>query len=482
MSLLVSATRWLPQPSVKPRSSGYFIAVACSAAFLFGAFLPVAPRTAVAALVLIPIAFAAPVAALAIVIAVTVLVPFEIQDTFAVIGGRDQPGLLVVDALVMLGLLRIGWMVVRRRLEIDLALLTGIGLALICTAALVWGLTHDADVSEAGHEARRLVLGVGGFLLAWAVMADQSARRRLARVLIVIGLALGFWGLAQWMLSVGYTSSADIGVRPGVDLTTAGRGMLQGGMFAFPVAVTLAWAALVSGRVRQQSVQWVLATIVVLNGICVLLTYERTIWLATAVACVLVVVITGAMAVRPAIRWVVVGLATLACVAVIAPGEARTALERMMSVSQVSTDESFTYRIIESDAVVKAIAERPITGAGLGATVTWDGRGDFATLTTSFVHNGYLWLAWKVGVPAAVFVVLVVCMAIIRRAPGACGSEWRSLRIGSKASLVALLLICITFPAFNVLGITAAMGLLVAVCYSRAEASNPARGQGGHDD
>lgn len=456
-ALGADVTRWSPQ---------LVVIVACVAALVLGVSLPIAPVTAVLTLVAIPLAILAPVASLSVLIAVTVLVPFDVQDSLAVIGGRDQPGLLFIDAVMIISLLRLGWLLVRRRLSLDAGLMAGIALAVICTAALVFGTIIGADVSAAGHEARRMILGVGAFLMAWPLMRDRQARQRLAWLLIAVGLALGLWGLVQWGLWVDYTKFADIGVRPGVDLTSAGRGQLQGGMFAYPVAVILAWAALVSGCVRTVSVRWMLALVVVLNALCLLVTYERTFWAATAVVCLILIAASGPDARRIAIRWAITALGVGISLAAMAPAEARTAVERLMSVARVSTDESFTYRVIESRAVAELIAQRPVTGSGFGALITWEEEDVFGEITTPFVHNGYLWLAWKIGIPATLFLVLLLWRAVIRRAPCGDSDEWRVLRRGSQAAVLALLLISVTFPPFDVLGITAVMGLLVAICYS----------------
>ena len=460
----MSASTTESSPGVRVRPGGY-VAVACVAALAFGAVFPVAPKAAVGALILIPLAFATPVAALAVAVAVTVLVPFDVQDSFAVIGGRDRPGLLIVDVLVVLGLLRVDWLLARRRLSVDRPLLTGIAVGAVFTVALVWGVLLGAQVSAAGHEARRMVLGVGAFLLALPLMQDSSARRRLVAALAAIGLGLGLWGLAQWVFSVSYTTSGDVGVRPGVDLTTSGHGQLQGGMYAFGVAVVLAWSVLLSGRLRA-SVRALVAAILVLNVGCLILTFERTLWVATAVGCVVVAMTSGAQTRRVAWKWVGIGLVALVAVAAVSPGVARTAVERLASVSQVATDTSFTSRLVESRAVLDAITARPVTGSGFGATITWGQRDVFATVTTSFSHNGYLWLAWKIGVPAALFVCGVMVAAVLRRLPSDGPADWRALQRGSKAAVFSLLLVCVTFPVFNVLGITAAMGLLLAVACS----------------
>jgi hypothetical protein len=178
--------------ALKPltRPSGRVVGAACVMALVFGLALPIAPNEAIAGIILVPLAFAAPAAALSVLLAVTVLVPFDVQDSFAVIGGRDRPGLLVVDALMLLGLTRIGWLVARGRMAVDRRLFVGVAVGVIVAVALVWGLALGADISEAGHEARRVILGAGTFVLALPLVDDRTARRRLVLGLMTIGVAL----------------------------------------------------------------------------------------------------------------------------------------------------------------------------------------------------------------------------------------------------------------------------------------------------
>ncbi|MDT5016769.1 MAG: O-Antigen ligase [Mycobacterium sp.] len=443
------------------------IAIACVAALAFGIVLPIAPKVAIAALVLVPLAFAAPAAALTVLLAVTMLVPFDLQDSYALIGGRDQPGVLMVDALMFLGLARLAWLAVRGRLAVDRRLLAGVALAAIVVAAFLWGLALGSSTSAAGHEARRLILGCGTFLLALPLVDDPKTRKHLSWALMTIGMATALWGLAQWVFSVPYTISGDVGVRPGVDLTSSGHGQLQGGMYAFPVVVILAWAALLSGGAVSRRVQLVLSAILLLNGVCLVLTFERSLWGAAAAGCVIVTLMSGAAMRRRGLKWTAVGLVGLVLVAAAAPSVATTAVERLFSIAQVPTDTSFTSRVVESRAVIEAIGGRPFTGSGLGAMISWGERAVFATVTTPFSHNGYLWLAWKIGIPATVLLLALIVAAIARRTRVGDNPEWRALRRGSQVSLLALLLVCVVFPVFNVLGISAAVGFLAAVCCSR---------------
>jgi O-antigen ligase len=209
--------------------------------------------------------------------------------------------------------------------------------------------------------------------------------------------------------------------------------------------------------------RWLLGAILVLNAVALLLTYERTLWAAAAVACLVAVLKTGPDARRVAARWVPTGLVVL-LIALIALGELRTAAERLVSVGQYSTDRALEHRLVESRNAIRAIGERPLTGSGFGATITW-GRDDvFATQTTPFAHNGYLWLSWKTGIPAAFLFVLAIGVAVLGRGPPPHDARLAMLRTGSQAALLGLLMINVTFPAFNTLGITAVIGLMVAVC------------------
>jgi O-Antigen ligase len=458
-----SAIRRLPGSTLPEAPAPGVVAVAVLVALLFGIALPGHPIAALALVALVPLAFAAPVASLGVLLIATVVVPFETQDRLAFVGGVDRPGLLLADLLVALGLCHIALLIRSGRLAVERPLLVALGVGVVLFAVLAEGLLLGADLSEAGQEARRLGMGVAGFILAWPILKDREQRRRLYGWLLALGLILGLWGLAQWFFDVGFTAGADIGVRPGVDLTSSSRGSLQGGLYAFPVAVTMAFAALVSRRVRSAEVRGVLVAIVLLNGMCLLLTYERSFWVATVVGCALAAVRLGPEARRTGLAWGLAGLLAL-ILALGAIGELQTAGQRLASVSEYGVDNSLEYRQVESRNVVDAIQERPLLGSGLGATITWGKQNVFATQTTPFSHVGYLWLAWKMGVPIAIGLIALLAVAVLR-SPRAEDEDLRVLRAGSQAALLALLLIAVTFPPFNAFGITAVMGVLTAACF-----------------
>jgi hypothetical protein len=293
--------------------------------------------------------------------------------------------------------------------------------------------------------------------------------------LLVVGLAIGAWGIIQWTVDLPFTAAEDAGVRAGVRFTTAGRGQIQGGLFAFPVAIVMAVAALLSHEVTSLRTRALLVAVVGVNSIDLVLTYERTFWVATGVALgFLAVRATAAQRLRALVLGpAIVGLAIVG-LAVTSPRELGAARERLASLGQYGSDLSVRFRVTETRNVTRAIEAHPLTGSGLGATILWGRAYEGVRPTTeSFAHNGYLWLVWKLGAPATALLVLVLAAAVLSRGPPATTTAG-ALRAGAQAALLLLLIASVTFPAFNTLGITAVMGVLVALCTTPRGGGRPA--------
>jgi O-antigen/teichoic acid export membrane protein len=451
-------------------------AAAVVAAGLVGGVAAVEPKLAVAlvaAAVLMALPFVAPVAHLVLLLLVTAIVPFDVQNSFAFGGGQGSPGVLLSDVLLLGGLARAALVLLdtplERRPRLALALVTGVLAAAVLQ--LLHGLNGGADAGTGGAELR-VLLGFGALAIALPILADPAQRAALLKGLLGVGLAIGLWGLVQWTIDMPFLVSEDAGVREGVRFTSAGRGQIQGGLFAFPVAVVMGVAALLSAEVRSTRTRALLALVVALNTVDLVLTYERTFWVATLLALALLTVRAG----RPQrARAVVVGGALIAIViggmAVAAPRDLTAARERLVSIGEYGSDLSVRYRLTESRHVMGEIRARPLVGSGLGATILWGRAYEGVRPTTeSFAHNGYLWLAWKLGLPAAGLLVLLLVVAVLWRRPRG-PTVLEAIRGGAQAALVLLLLASLTFPAFEALGITAVMGVLAALAFAPREAA-----------
>ena len=444
------------------------LAAGCMA--VFGLAITVMPVLAGGMVVLAAVTafvLAAPLATLLLIVFTTALVPYELQNELS--GGAGSPGLLPSDLLLILGIGAVTFTLFHRRLD-RRRLVYAIAIAafiVVCIVQFAHGLSSGHNMSEAGGEFRQL-LGFGAFLLAVPLLDDIRARPRLLKGMLVIAIALGAWGLLQWVLQLSFTAAGDVGVRQGVAFTTTGRGQIQGGLYGFPVGVIACYGALLSGGVRAMLGRTALAAAILLNAVSCLLTFERTFWVATAAGVAFVTVkATGINRIKALLAGPLILVAALAVLSTFAPNELTTARERLLTLGQYETDESLRYRIVESRHVVEKIRDHPIVGSGLAAEIYW-GRPwqQVPPSQFSYTHNGYLWLAWKLGIPTALLLVLLIGYATLVRGRPIGGPLMLGLRNGAQGSLFALLLVAVTFPSFRTLGITAVMGVLLALAVS----------------
>jgi hypothetical protein len=426
---------------------------------------PMAGLAFVGLFVLVGMAFLAPTVHLTLLLAITVLLPYGLQNAYSAPGA----GLLLSDALLLTALFRAGVVLLSEPLERRRMLAIGIltlFLAVVFIQA-VHGLQLDRSSSQVGYELR-VLLAFATFAIAMPIVAEPDGPRRIGIGLMVVGLLLGLWGMAQWFLGIQEIGESGVGVREGISFTSSGRGQLQGGLYAFPVAVVLSFAVIVSGYVTGYWPRIVLMTIFVTNFVSLIFTYERTFWVATLLGMAFVVFRSEPIQRAKAVVWgTVTAIALLGALATFAPEDFTAARERLFSLSQYSNDDSVRSRVVETHHVMNAIEAAPLTGSGLGATIFW-GRAwqDVPPKANWYAHNGYLWVIWKLGLVAAICLFILLLWAIFSRPPPAGARVVQPLRIGSQAALLVLLISSVTFPSFNSLTITAVMGVLAALCFT----------------
>lgn len=426
---------------------------------------------------ILALAFAAPVAHLVLLLLVLAIVPFELQNSFGIGGGTDSPGLIASDALLMAGLLRATLLLPRqpadaRRLAVGGALLVFL---FVASVQFVHGLTVGRPPGDVGAEYR-ILLGFSTFFIALPILADPVQRRKLTNALLPLGILLGLWGIVQWIGGFSFTGVGDFGVREGVSFTSAGEGQVQGGLFGFPVALVLGFAMLLSTASRSVGARVALVALVALNAVSLLLTFERTLWVASVLGIGFVTLRAGRAQRVKGLIWIAIAAAiALAAFATVAPGQLTTARERLLSLGQYQTDGSLRYRIVESSHVIDKIRERPIAGSGLADTIRWARPWEGVPMRTyRYTHNSYLSFMWRLGIPAALLFFALLAWAIVARGADA-RSPSGALRNGAQGALLTLAVISVTFATFNALTTTAVFGFLFAVVAtsSRGRAARP---------
>lgn len=450
------------------RPALWYLLVAAGAA-AFGTLIAVAPLLAVGAAggaCIVALTFMAPVFHLCLLLGITLIVPFELLNAYS-FGGRESASLLVTDVLLLTGLLRAVLVLLdaplsRRQL---LAGLIVVVLLIAWSLQGVRGVLAGASVSETGFELRAL-LGWGALIVAMPIVADPSARMRLLKGSVAIGLVLGMWGLVQYFVDIPFDGVGHYGVRESVAFTSGAR-QIQGGLFGFPVAFLLAIGALASGEKLSARARALLVAVALANGLSLLFTFQRTFWVATAVGlCFLVM--RGAAIQRVKSLAVLVAVCTVAVpfLAVVSPTVLGDAATRLLSVNQYASDNSLRARLVESRAAVKKVKERPWIGWGLGDEVRW-GMPWLKVLPASktFLHNGYIWSVWKLGLLATALLIGLLLWAIVARGPTHVRPLVKRVRHGCQATIISMLIVGVTFPTFRVLVIVPTLGVLLAFCF-----------------
>jgi O-antigen ligase len=424
---------------------------------------------AVAACVLV-FAFRKPVANLAVLLFLTLVVPFQVLNRFGV-GGANSAGLLLSDLFLLAGL---AWAALTvPRLPLDRR---NYFYALGLTAFLVFvalqflhGVRSGNNLSETGQEAR-VLLSIGAFLIALPLVSHPASRRRLLGAVAVVALLLGAWGMLQWFGHLTFGAAGDVGVRSGVRLTSNGVGQLQGGEFGFPVAIVGSFTALAFGEIRSIFWRSLVAVALVLNVASCLVTFERSFWLATIVGVAYVVVFAPGRG-RTKVLVVLLGSAVLALGALwaLSPATFTTAQQRLNSISSYASDSSVRYRLVESQFVYDRIRAHPLDGSGFGASIFWGQPwAQVPPTTRHFSHDGYLWLAWKMGVPAAALLVVLLVGALFRRRRMDEETLPRVARRGAQGAIAGLLFATLAFPSFSQVSIVSTIGVLLAFAVSPA--------------
>jgi O-antigen ligase len=443
--------------------------VVAGLALLYGVLIALSPKAALllaigstAMIAVAILAFVAPIAHLFCLLFLTTVIPYSLQHSFS-----THPGLLPSDVFLLTGLARAAIVLPRARLGRRRVLTLGLILAfeVIVMVAAIKGFQAGRGLSTVGAEARTL-MGFSVAAICMTTLLVEGAERRLMTALLAAGILIGLLGVAEWTLHLSLSDSQDFGVRSGVSFTTGGVGQIQGGLFAFPLAVILCAAALVSREVRTRTGRLTVIAALALNVFSLLVTFERTMWIATALGVVMVVLRAKPARRVTGILWVVlVALASLSALAAISPNTLQTAEQRLLSIGQYQTDDSLRQREVESSHVIQAIKQSPILGSGLAASVffarPWQ---QVPSRYYTYTHVGYLWITWRLGIIGAVLLFGLVLLAIGWRGPPPGDPLFASIRGGCQVGLIAMLVMSFTFPPFSGFGITSALGVLIGIC------------------
>jgi hypothetical protein len=378
--------------------------------------------------------------------------------------------------------------------RVSAPLLLFIAIALFSTLYALF--YRQVDANFAFSELRPLIYLLTFFATAWAITQRKQLLLLIAALFIVADLVVG---VVLWQQFLGLDNPLIPSVMAGPGRTwllwsvpglVAGFGAVRVVPAGHVLTFTMSIVAFCGFLYSRLSWRWraLFAGQFLFLSLGLLLTYTRAQWIASAIAVLLALGAYMVLHRRRVFSIALVGL-TLILVGLGVLGassigeflsqssDANPLLVRLASIftpDQTLDTSSLQWRLFENDVAVQSIDQNPWLGVGLGneyrgATLLRQREliGDLRF--TRFIHNAYLYIAAKMGLPAlAVFAWL--CLAFLI-------SGWRSYRwmqpgiwqpiiLAMLASFVGVLFWSNTQPNFMVeegaLFIGVLMGLVAA--------------------
>ena len=215
------------------------------------------------------------------------------------------------------------------------------------------------------------------------------------------------------------------------------------------------------GPARRQMLLWLLAAV---NSAALFFTFLRGAWLAVAVGVICLAIFSLP---RQKLRLVTVGAALLATALLLviwlnaasltsSSSPVASAVERLASVTAPSADPSAQHRLAEWHRALQVSGQHPLTGIGLGGTISfvsplYSSETGLAgeEFTTSYLHNSYVWVLLKLGVPGLLLLVALMASILTESLRSYYVSpvlRTKTLLLGLVSSLLALMAVAATGP------------------------------------
>jgi len=227
-----------------------------------------------------------------------------------------------------------------------------------------------------------------------------------------------------------------------------------GDHYFFPALVVLVSAWI---HVENRTQAWLLLPLIVMMALALALTFSRGFWVSAALALlVLFVLARGRERRRLTLATVLGGAAGLFAMGIFlgkAGSSVLTALfNRVVSVRGAMVDLSFMNRVVESQAAVDGILKNPILGHGVGSVLSRYNILDHETTTNLYIHNGYLYLIYKVGIvgtiPYLAFLAVVIWTGLRLSFDRSCDRTVQAFTRAFTAILSAMLVVNVTSNVF----------------------------------
>ena len=117
---------------------------------------------------------------------------------------------------------------------------------------------------------------------------------------------------------------------------------------------------------------------------------------------------------------------------------------RLETFEQLGSDESLNSRFYEAEGVLKAVAASPVFGYGYGVKFSFYNKPFKVTGRTGFIHNGYVHLPYKYGIPAGLLLFFALLYPILRIPFSSLRKKSRNKQMFAIGAVIALTSLLVT--------------------------------------
>ncbi len=435
---------------------------------------------------------------LAIIFLTSSLVPADVVDLRLPIGGLDLRDLVLIGVLGLLILKELS----HRTLSVPLwrvgaPLLVFLGLAAFSTLYAL--LYQNVESNWVFSDLRVVLFYCVFFVTGWSVTNRRQLATILVGLFILADLVAGVLVLQQFLGADHPLLAAMSYSNWRMNVEQTGSSGSFGMVRIMPPGVVLVYFAMALALCLMVfTPQRRLRTVFALQFVClsfgILLTYTRALWIAAAAAVGLVVIALFPTYKAHLIHYTVIGIVAIGLVAGLASIDLQqsagnsalvtTSLARVLSIltpEETLNSDSLQWRVFETEEGLRSVSEHPLLGVGLGNSYrrvsTFQGEargirtgrslaaGEISSLTR-FVHNSYLSIAIKMGLPALASLLwfcaaLVVSSALLYKNESA--GQPRAIALAVLAGFVGLMLWSIFHQHFIQTESTAIVGLMAGL-------------------
>jgi hypothetical protein len=284
--------------------------------------------------------------------------------------------------------------------------------------------------------------------IAVVILRQPERQQRFVLSIVVLGGLFSVGQVLQGVLGVPVFGDAGISVLETLgreESSTTRANTLGLNVIIFSLLLTV--GAYVLGRIGKA----VFFSVGGLLFVGILLTFGRTTFAAVLVCVGLLVWWLNPKKIPPLVALLAVTLAIGSVLAITWKPESFSAvLYRLTSVGEeLDHGYSAQWRFWEVDAMLPHIQEHPLLGIGLGADYKGVSGSSFRPELNRYMHNAYLYMAGKMGLPALAFLLvsMAAIFAIGRRLARSDASPWcRLVGAAGGAMMFRFLFASVTEP------------------------------------